>query len=169
MRSQIIDCSDERTVQMLYEKLGRPALAKTMRLVGRPAAEEILQEVFSKLWENKMRFPDLRRSYSWVYKCCTNAAIDYLRNHNNSHKEISERIEGMSAPLEEKTHAYELWQMLSKSFTEQEIKVFVYRTLEGLNQDEVAEVMGISRRTVNRLQEKIEEKLRKIRRTQDAG
>lgn len=70
---------------MLDEKLGRPALAKTMRHRGCPAAEEILQEVFSKLWENKMKFPDLRQAFSWVYKCCTNAAIDYLRNHNNSH------------------------------------------------------------------------------------
>lgn len=154
---------------MLYAKLGGPALAKTVNLVSRSAAEEIVQEVFAKLWQTKMVFPDLKRAYAWVYKCCTNSAIDFIRNHNNSHVELDESHHGdiVSADtndLELKAQAHEIWKQLVHAFDADEAAVFVHRNLEGLTQDEVAEVMQISRRTVNRLQEKIDEKIEKLRR-----
>ncbi|GEM_PF-6705351 len=155
---------------MLYAKLGGPALAKTINLVSRSVAEEIVQDVFTKMWQTKMVFPDLKRAYAWVYKCCTNSAIDSIRNHGNSHLELDEaRSESIpeSIDLEVNAHAHELWKKMVHSFDADEAAVFVYRNLEGLTQDEVAEVMQISRRTVNRLQEKVDEKLEKLRRQQN--
>ncbi len=155
---------------MLYAKLGGPALAKTINLVSRSVAEEIVQDVFTKMWQTKMIFPDLKRAYAWVYKCCTNSAIDSIRNHNNSHVELDEtRSESIpaTADLETNAQAHEIWKKLSHTFDSDEAAVFVYRNLEGLTQDEVAEVMQISRRTVNRIQEKVDEKIEKLRRQQN--
>ncbi len=156
---------------MLYAKLGGPALAKTINLVSRSIAEEIVQDVFTKMWQTKMVFPDLKRAYAWVYKCCTNSAIDSIRNHNNSHLELDEaRAESVmseTTDLESNAQAHELWKKIAHSFDADEAAVFVYRNLEGLTQDEVAEVMQISRRTVNRLQEKVDEKIEKLRRQQN--
>lgn len=149
-------------------------MAKTISLVSKSVAEEIVQDVFAKLWQLKMQFPDLKHAYAWVYKCCTNSAIDHLRNHNNSHAELTDFTQNnsladhgspsSSLDLETKTQAQQLWKHLVTVFDPEEAAVFVYRTMDGLTQDEVAEVMQVSRRTVNRIQEKIDQKLDKIRR-----
>lgn len=156
---------------MLYSKLGRPALGKTMALVGQSAAEEIVQDVFTKLWQKGMIFPNIKSAFAWVYKCCTNSAIDYLRNSNNSHSELSENIvHAESSPnLEQQTTARHAWARLVNILSEDEAALFIYRNIEGLSQDETAEVMQVSRRTVNRLQEKLDQKLEKIRRQQNVG
>lgn len=162
---------------MLYLKLGRPALAKTINIVSKSVAEEIVQEVFAKLWQSKLKFSDLKQAYAWVYKSCTNGAIDHLRNHNNSHAELDESVateptfstgnKSFGMDLETKAQAHQLWKQLVTVFDAEESAVFVYRYLEGLTQDEVVDVMQISRRTVNRIQEKIDQKLEKIRRQQN--
>jgi RNA polymerase sigma-70 factor (ECF subfamily) len=164
MDNEPIDCRDERTVQMLYLKLGRSALAKTMAIVGLAAAEEIVQEVFTKLWQAQMRFAHLKMAYSWVYKSCTNAAIDFIRNKNNRHVPISNLEFQSDLNLEDKTDLQQVWQELTKILSPGETALFLYRNLEGLSQDEIAEVMQVSRRTVNRLQSQLNEKLAKFKR-----
>ncbi len=155
---------------MLYSKLGRPALGKTMNLVNRSAAEEILQDVFTKLWDKKMVFPNLKSAYAWVYKCCTNGAIDYLRNSNNTNLSLENSTEEAGANnIETKTEANQMWAKVVKILSPDEAALFVYQSLEGLTQDEAAEVMHISRRTVIRLHEKLEIKLEKIRRRSHVG
>ncbi len=157
---------------MLYTKLGRPALSKTMTLVAKSVAEEILQDIFTKMWHGKIIFPTLRHAYAWVYKCCTNAAIDHIRNHNNSHAELTDFssqdfLNYSDNNLERSSEAHDLWKKLVLIFDSEESAVFVYRNIDGLTQDEVAEVMQISRRTVNRIQDRIDEKIEKIRRQHD--
>ncbi len=150
---------------MLYIKLGRPALGKTLRIVGqRAASEEIVQEVFAKLWEKKMAFPNVRSAYAWIYKCCTNAAIDFIRASGNSSLPLEDVDQVSSVDLETQTEARAAWKRLFPSLSSDEASLFIYKNVEGLSQDEVAEVMQISRRTVNRLQEKLESKLEKVRR-----
>lgn len=156
---------------MLYQKLGRPALGKTIKLVGQNAAEEIVQDVFTKLWQKGMIFPNIKSAFAWVYKCCTNGAIDYLRNNNNGQISLSEidvQASG-STNLEEQITARQVWLRLIQTLSEDEAELFIYRHLEGLSQDETAEVMQISRRTVNRLQDKLDQNLDKIRRRQSVG
>ncbi len=169
MSDERIDCSSERTVQMLYQKLGRPALGKTRSLVGQAPAEEIVQEVFTKLWQKKMIFPDMRSCFAYVYKCCTNAAIDYLRNSNQSNVSLEGVDQESSVNIETRAQAGQAWRQIARELSRDEASLFIYKTIEGLSQDEIAEVMKISRRTVNRLQEKLDEKLEKIRRRQNVG
>ena len=157
---------------MLYSKLGRPALGKTKSLVGLAAAEEIVQDVFVKLWHKKMVFPNLRSCYAWVYRCCTNAAIDYLRNHNQSNVTMdgdAGAAADSGSDLENRAVAGQAWRHLARELSKEEAALFIYRNVEGLSQEEAAEVMQISRRTVNRLQEKLELKLEKIRRRGRVG
>jgi RNA polymerase sigma-70 factor, ECF subfamily len=165
-----IDCGNAKTVEMLYLKLGRPALGKTINLVGPNAAEEILQEVFTKLWQKKLVFDNIRMAYAWVYKCCTNGAIDHIRSQKKS-TELGDN-DGASVidpNFESNAEAQVLWKQVAKELKADETALFIYRNVEGLSQDEVAEVMQISRRTVNRLQEKLDQKIEKIRRRERVG
>lgn len=175
-----IDTADEGTVRMLYAKLGRPALGKTISLVGKAAAEEIVQDVFIKLWKAKLKFPNLRSAYAWVYKCCTNAAIDFLRSRGNQTEALQTEdgkllLDTVQAEYQagampdQQTEAKQALVILIRELNQDEASYFVCRQLEGLSQDEISEVMKISRRTVNRLQERVDKKLEMIRRRQNVG
>lgn len=166
-----MDSSNRKQLEMLYEKVGRPALGKIMNLIGsQAAAEEILQDIFVDLWNEKRKFSDIRQAYAWVYRCATNKAIDFLRLKKNQTQSLD--AEGAQEPFinEDTIESLELkniWQQIHQKWPEKELAVFIYRYFEGLSQQEVCEVMGISRRSVNRLQEKVDEKLKKIRREQN--
>lgn len=167
-----IDCKDEGTVSMLYQRLGRPALSKTLYLVGQKnVAEEIVQETFVKLWQKKPTFESLRQAYAWVYRCCTNAAIDHLRNKGNQTVELEpERApDSGGLDLEQRTDLKKTWKEVLDTLNEKEAELFVYRTVEGMSQDEVAEVMGVSRRTINRIQDKLAKKISRIQERRHAG
>lgn len=151
---------------MLYQRLGRPALSKTLYLVGQKnVAEEIVQESFVRLWQKKPVFPSLRQAYAWVYRCCTNAAIDFLRNKSNQTVEfdVDTILPTNDLDLEQRTALKQTWQQVLAALDRDEAELFVYRAIEGLNQDEVAEVMDISRRTVNRMQEKVAQKISRVK------
>src|SRR6185437_2721779 len=76
-----VDSGDAAALSALYAKTGRAALAKTTALIGnRQAAEDIVQEVFSRLWTARLRFPSERAGFLWIYKSCHRAGIDYLRS-----------------------------------------------------------------------------------------
>ena len=157
---------------MLYQRLGRPALSKTLYLVGqRNVAEEIVQETFVKLWQKKPVFESLRQAYAWVYRCCTNSAIDHLRSKGNQTLELEaeQTAESIGLDLEQKTDLKKTWKEILDTLNEKEAELFVYRSVEGMSQDEVAEVMGISRRTVNRIQDKLAKKISKIQERRHAG
>ena len=141
-------------------------MSKTLYLVkNQAAAEEIVQEVFLKLWKKKIVFEELRSAYAWVYKSCTNAAIDFIRKKSNEVMEYNENNEQAEPMLstEQKLELQQLCKKLIHQLSEQEAEVFVYRNVEGLNQEEIAEVLGVSRRTVIRICKKVDEKLSKYK------
>ena len=77
----IVDSGDAKDLGELYLKAGRAAIAKTAALIGnRQAAEDIVQDVFSRLWSARLRFPSQRAGFFWIYKSCHRAGIDYLRS-----------------------------------------------------------------------------------------
>lgn len=152
---------------MLYQKLGGAALSKTLYIVPRQdVAEEILQEVFIKLWNKKVQFESLRQAYSWVYRACTNAAIDFLRKKANQTAELLEEVHEVDdagvSPIDQASLKQLLGGLL-KELNDDESSYFIYHHVEGMTQNEIAEVLGVSRRTVVRLQQRVQAKLEKFR------
>lgn len=155
---------------MLYEKLGRPALSKTRRLLRRQGvAEEIVHDVFVSMWQKKPVFTSLRAAYAWVYRSCTNKAIDYLRGKNQQNISIDEiSIEDEhTSPAEERLFLKKALLTLVKKMSAREASVFIYTYLEGLGQEEMAEVMDLSRSTIVRVQTSVNEKLSQLKEEQN--
>lgn len=159
-----IYAGDEETVAMLYQKLGRPALSKTMRLINQQGvAEEIVHDVFVTMWQKKPVFESLRSAYAWVYRCCTNKAIDFLRSkaQKNIPFEHVEQTESVDPLTEDQLFLKETLLELVQIMDERETSVLIYKYVEELGQEEMAEVMGVSRSTIVRLQNSVSEKLAK--------
>jgi RNA polymerase sigma-70 factor (ECF subfamily) len=139
---------------------------KTARLVGRAdVAEEIVQGAFLKLWDAGMTFRDDRAAFAWVYRTCHNAGLDHLRSHATRFESgaAAAELEGGvdvagGSPLAELEARQWLARQLLK-LDEREAQILGYRALDGLTQQEIAEVMGLSRKTIVRACADIDAKL----------
>lgn len=159
-----MDVRSQADVERLYNRVGRAAIAKTMRLVGRlDLAEEIVQESFLKLWKSQPKFEDEKAAYGWIYRTCHNAGIDLLRSatHNREYRPDPEVLDqfAIHADMVEEIASRDAWVKAVQILDKKEAQILSYRVIDGLTQDEIAGLMGVSRKTVVRTCQRLETKL----------
>ena len=71
----------ERALSMLYDRYGRTVYGVGLKILGeRSSAEELVQDVFLKVWRSSRTFDPSRASFStWLYRVTRSAAIDLYR------------------------------------------------------------------------------------------
>ena len=165
--NQICDCGVEKVVSDLYKLVGKTAALKATKVVGRmDVALEIVQETFLKLWKSKLIFPDKKAAYIWIYKTTHNAAIDYIRLAMNKNSSIDQCAPNDLASILPNTSVEDRQLILraTADLSEREVQILVYVMVDGMTQGDIADVIGVSRKTVVRDWQKIEEKLSAFRR-----
>ena len=72
---------DGSALETLYDRYGRPVYSVVLRIAQQPAsAEEIVQDVFLKLWRNAERYQISRGPLGpWLFTVARNRALDFLR------------------------------------------------------------------------------------------
>ena len=72
---------DARALEVLYDRYSRVVFSFALRIVGdRPLAEELLQEVFFRAWQQGGAFRETRGSFvTWLLSITHNMAIDEVR------------------------------------------------------------------------------------------
>lgn len=139
----------------IYNKTGRAALSKIRYLVNdTEVAEEILQEVFLKLWSSKLSFPSQEQAFSWIYKASHNAAIDHLRSQKRRKTDPTPMDLGDTIVSKRQEHllmdiALDLKQIVSL-LKKQDSAIYVYNKVDQMTQQEIAALLRISRSTVAR-------------------
>lgn len=118
------------------------------------AAEEIVQEVFLKLWENRNSLLIHSSLKSFLLKTVQNRSIDSVRHVNITHKYASIVLEH---PIlsENDTENYILHSELEANFNQAMLKIpghyaeaFRMSRIEILNYQEIAQKLSVSVRTV---------------------
>ncbi len=115
------------------------------------AAEDIVQELFIKLWTNREKIEIRENIASYLFKSSKNAALNYLRNEKNK-KNALERIP-VDISLSEgdnSEHDKFLWS-LDKCINQlpaRSKEVFLLHRFEGLKQKEIALKLNISVQTI---------------------
>lgn len=164
-----LDCSDKATIDRLYGKLVRAAIAKAQSVVGRhDVATEIAHDAFIKLWQKGGKFPNEKAVYVWLYKTCHRAAIDHVRSaprrRESYNKEDDSQLDAAAAPAKsDQLMNEQLVRRYMARLEPDEAEAFLYVTLDGMTQAEVVDMMGVSRRTVQRLLERAEAKFKEAR------
>lgn len=73
----------------LYDRYARPVYAMMVHMVGRAEAEEIVQEVFLRLWNRADQFDASRGSFkSWFMAVARYRALDELRRRSRQQQMI---------------------------------------------------------------------------------
>ena len=84
---------EERAFTIMYNMYSKSLFAVISNLVKETEdAEDILQEVFVKIWKNIDNYSESKgRFYTWMLNIARNTAIDKLRSkgYNNSQKNLS--------------------------------------------------------------------------------
>jgi RNA polymerase sigma-70 factor, ECF subfamily len=136
----------------LYRTYGPVVYRRCLRfLKDREAARDATQEVFMKLIRDMAKLEDRETVLPWIYRVATNHCLNLRRNATRRGEDLD------APPLELAASAgtdlvpnRQLVQQVLSRFDATTQTVAVGVLVDGMEQEEVAEVLGLSRRTVAR-------------------
>lgn len=119
-------------------------------------AQDITQTIFMKLWKNRKKLEHIKSMDDYLFILSKNACMDYFRKASRK-KEIStdvfdefllsrivssseKRIDALS-DIEELRHVIE-------SLPSKRRDIFIMSRFDGLSNDEIASILGVSKKTV---------------------
>lgn len=128
---------------------------RILRFYDRVEAEEVLHEVFVKVLENVDSFRSDASPSTWLYRIATNHCLNRLRNARRRRALLAEHGADLyPARVGSSQEAAFLLGELWKELPEELLQIAVYYHVDGMTHAEIAQVIGVSRRTVgNRLLE----------------
>ena len=78
---------DVRAFALLYDRFARPIYTMAVYMLGKAEAEEMVQEVFLRLWHRADQFDAARGSFkSWFMSVARHRILDELRRRGQQHQ-----------------------------------------------------------------------------------
>jgi len=117
-------------------------------------SEDILQEVFIKLWEHRHEIDAIRNMEDWLYRVTENKVMDFLRKaaaDSRLREALWARTKTATRETEELLQAKESHSIIQGAVSRlprQRKLIFRLNREQGLNHQEIADVLSISRHTV---------------------
>ena len=144
-------------------------------LQNRQDAEEATQDVFVKVHQGMGEFRGEAAMRTWIYRIAINSCLDRLKAAKRAKRSVwrmlgfsgdeAERIAGSDfdhpgVELEQREATQRIFEHIN-GLPAQQKTALLLRSMEGLSQNEVAEVMGISAKAVESLLSRARHRLRK--------
>jgi RNA polymerase sigma-70 factor (ECF subfamily) len=140
----------------LYARCGAMVLRRARTLLGdEEAAWDALQEVFVRALRTRRAFRHESSPTTWLYRITTNYCFNVLRDASRRQDKLG-RI-APAAPIAGDRSAPDIRLTVSAILArlpDELCEIAVYHHVDRMSHDEIAAVMGVSRRTIgNRLKE----------------
>jgi RNA polymerase sigma-70 factor (ECF subfamily) len=156
---------EERAFQELVERYQTRLLNFIYRTIGdREKAEDLVQEVFIRVYRHLHRFDRSKKFSTWIYTIASNLAKNELRNRSRNplvfFQTIKKNWQDEERPLQfedtgsrpddlyRKRHLKSLVESSVAQLPEHHRQVFILRELEGKSYEEIAEITGCNLGTV---------------------
>ena len=156
---------ETRTFDVLVERYQTRLLNFVYRIVGdRERAEDLVQEVFVRVYRHLGRFDRSKKFSTWIYTIASNLAKNELRNRSRNplvlFTSMTKGWEDEERPLEfedptsrpddlfRKRHVRELVESSVAQLPTHHREVFVLREIEGRSYEEIAEITHCNLGTV---------------------
>ncbi len=156
---------EERAFQELVDRYQTRLLNFIYRTIGdRDRAEDLVQEVFIRVYRHIHRFDRSKKFSTWIYTIASNLAKNELRNRSRNplvlFQAIRKNWQDDDRPLQfedpvsrpddmfRKRHLRELVEQAVSRLPEHHREVFVLRELEGKSYEEIAEITSCNLGTV---------------------
>lgn len=140
----------------LYRSYAPVIYARCRRILNDArAAEDATQETFLRVHRHLAKAPDARQALRWIYRIATNYCLNELRDRVARPTPVADVEETIGAREERMLDGMidrDLVVRLLARVSPQTGEIAWLHHVDGLDQNEVAHVLGVSRRTVvNRL------------------
>jgi RNA polymerase sigma factor (sigma-70 family) len=146
--------------QALYRRYGPALLRRCERLLrDRDDAQDVVHNVFVDLLVKRKAGVGL----GYLYRAATTRSLNVLRDRKRRHTLLERHGVALLVPrgerLEERLISMESLLVLIAGLDDVGAEIFVYRYVDQMTQEEVAEVTGISRKTIGKRLGEIELRL----------
>ena len=145
---------DMAVFDVVYRSYYHPLCFYAARFVGKEPAEDIIENLFLRLWDKKQVFQCAMHMKAFLYRSVKNACLDYIKS-NKSLKQLNiPTIDEQFFPDEDYLHDMIKAEVLAEIYRavhqlpSQCGKVIQMGYLEGKNNAEIASEMGLSEQTV---------------------
>ena len=133
-------------------------------------AEDVVQDVFLKLWSRKESMSDYRNIEAFAMTMTRNLCIDKLKSKKWKENEIDEKFQDVEKEtpqsIYEMTESVQKIHMIINSLPDQQKEVIQLRDIEHLDFDEIADISGLSinniRVILSRTRKKIRDEMIKL-------
>ncbi len=158
MEKQLIEkirAGDEQVFEELFRTWYSELCLFANQYIGSAdISRDIVQEVFIRIWDNRENFHIHSSVKAYLYRAVKNQAISHLRKSKPS-TDISEAYNTRSVIyemdenllLKDESLTNQIWKEVGK-LPERKRTIFTLYRKHGLSYKEIAEVMGITRKTV---------------------
>jgi len=141
-------------IDELYRRHGFTVLRRCRRLLGNEEeAKDMVQEVFVKALENPGLFQGRSAASTFLYGMATNLCLNRIRNSAARSEAwqsaLAALMESRATDLAEELGFKELASLVLSEADEISAAIGLYHWVDGLSQGEVAQLVGLSRVTVN--------------------
>ena len=154
----------KESVAALYQQYGPAVYRRCLGLLReREAARDATQEVFRKLLRERERLERRDDVLPWIWRVATNHCLNERRNRRRRGEEelVQDLPLSDMAPHDHRVPDRQLAQQVLSRFDAETQAVAVGVLVDGMEHQEVADALGISRRTVLRKLDRFLENARK--------
>lgn len=148
-----IQRKDTDAFEELYDLYKRPLFGLILSIVkNRKEAEDLLQEVFVTVWEKATAFNTEKGNvYSWLVALTRRMAIDYIRSDRVLKRKNTDTIHtGYYDPFQTTIYS-DRTELVKKALTnipEEQLEVLKIAYYRGMTQQEIADSLNVTRKTV---------------------
>ena len=125
------------------------------RVREREIAEDIVQETFVRIWNNRSRLDSSKSFFSLIAKVSNNLCYDHFR-HQKVKLQHQDKIPGthkknkINPETEHELSEFkeEIWSAVNDHLPDKCLEIFLLSRNEGKTNQEIADLLNISKRTV---------------------
>jgi len=148
---------DESAFSELFYSCHQDVAGYMLRITGsHQQAQDLVQDIFEKIWRNRTSLSDIQQFEAYLFIMCRNLAFNKLKQIAREHayaKSLNEEYHKANLDLEEVLSFRETANLLGKAIAQlppQQKKAYQLSREQGLSQEEIARVMGVSLETAKK-------------------
>jgi RNA polymerase sigma-70 factor (ECF subfamily) len=149
-------------VESVYRSHGDLVLRRARQILADESdAREALQEIFVSLVSDPKQLEGKRSLTAWLYTATTHHCLNVLRNRRTRLRLVSEHVAPIAVSSVNGTGEAraQVRQALAR-LSDELAQAAIYYYLDGMTHEEIAELLGYSRRHIGNLLQQIEEQVR---------
>ncbi|MCH8566705.1 MAG: RNA polymerase sigma-70 factor [Balneolales bacterium] len=167
-----VACSNKHAFDELFRSMYTPLVIFSSRYVhDRQTACDVVQDAFIKIWQKREDLGDIDQAKAYIYRAVRNLSLNHIRDHSNtdtglefsdSENEVTvyqlhagkQEIyaESVQDQKEEENDFHKKLNLVKtwiQKLPKRQREAFELSRFEGLDHQEIAEIMKVSARTVN--------------------